>query len=125
MPKDKAPGCDGIPTKFFQEFMNEISPTLLQAFRAMLRNGETSELINKGLIALIPKYGDHAKLGNWRPITLLGSLYKILAKTLARRLQAFLPSVIRPSQTDFVEGRSILHNTFLAQEAQDWVEESN
>jgi len=62
----------------------------------MLRNGETSELINKGFITLIPKSGDHAKLGNWRPITLLGSLYKIMAKTLARRLQVFLPSVIRP-----------------------------
>jgi hypothetical protein len=41
------------------------------------------------------------------------------------RLQVFLPSVIRPDQTGFVEGRSILDNTFLAQEAQDWVEESN
>jgi hypothetical protein len=33
--------------------------------------------------------------------------------------------VIRPSQTGFVEGRSILDNTFLAQEAQKWAEESN
>jgi hypothetical protein len=33
--------------------------------------------------------------------------------------------VIRPSQTGFVEGRSILDNTFLAQEAQEWAEESN
>jgi hypothetical protein len=117
MPKDKAPGCDGIPTEFFQEFMSEVSLTLLQAFSAMLRNRETSELINKGLIILIPKSGDHARIGNWRPITLLGSLYKILAKTLARRLQTFLSSIIRPSQTGFVEGRCILNNTFLAQEA--------
>ncbi len=29
MPKGKTPGCDGIPTKFFQEFIDEISPTLL------------------------------------------------------------------------------------------------
>jgi len=36
---------------------------------------------------------------------------------LARRLQAFLPNVIKPDQTGFVEGRSILNNTFLAQEA--------
>jgi hypothetical protein len=97
MPKDKAPGCDGIPTEFFQEFMNEVSPTLLQVLSAMLRNGETSELINKGFIILIPKSGNQAIIGNWRPITLLGSLYKILAKTLARRLQAFLLSIIRPS----------------------------
>ncbi len=33
--------------------------------------------------------------------------------------------MIRPSQTDFVEGRSIFDNTFLAQEAQVWAEESN
>ncbi len=56
---------------------------------------------------------------------MLGSLYKILAKTLARRLQTFLPSIIRPSQTSFIEGRCILDNTFLAQEAQDWAKESN
>jgi len=114
MLKGKAPGCDGIPTEFFEEFIDEISPTLFQAFLAMLRNGVTSEMINKGLITLIPKSGDHAKLRNWRPITLLGSFYKILAKTLARRLQTFLPNVIRPGQTGFVEGRSILDNTFLA-----------
>jgi hypothetical protein len=114
MPKDKAPGCDGIPTEFFQEMTEEISSTLLQAFSAMLRRGETLEWINKGLITLIPKSGNHAKIGNWRSITLLGSLYKILAKTLARRLQDLLPSVIRPNQTGFVEGRSILDNTFLA-----------
>jgi hypothetical protein len=95
MPKDKAPRCDDVPTKKFQEMIEEISPTLLQAFSAMLRRGETSEWTNKGLITLIPKSGDHAKIGNWQPITLLGSLYKILAKTLARRLQDLLPNVIR------------------------------
>jgi hypothetical protein len=63
---------------------------------------------------LIPKSGDHTRLGNWRSITLLGSLYKILTKTLARRLQGFLPSIVRPNQTRFVEGRSIFNNIFLA-----------
>jgi len=44
---------------------------------------------------------------------------------LARQLQVFLPSIVRPSQIRFVEGRSILDNTFLAQEALDWAEESD
>jgi hypothetical protein len=64
MLKDKAPRCDGIPTEFFQELIEEISPTLLQAFSAMLRRGETSGWTNKGLITLIPKPGDHAKIRN-------------------------------------------------------------
>jgi hypothetical protein len=62
--------------------MEEIAPTLLLAFRAMLSLGLTSDFINKGMITLIPKFGDHSKLGNWRPVTFLGSIYKILAKIL-------------------------------------------
>ncbi len=114
LPKGKAPGHDGIPIEFFQEYVNEVAPTLLLTFKAMLARGLTSEYINKGMITLIPKLGDHSKLGNWRPITLLESIYKILAKTLARRIQEFLPLVIKTNQTGFIEGRSILDNNFLA-----------
>jgi hypothetical protein len=112
--KGKAPGHDRIPTKFFQEYVNEVAPTLLLAFKAMLARRLTSKYINKGMITLIPKSGDHSKLGNWCPITFLGSIYKILAKTLTRRIQEFLPLMIRPNQTGFVEGRIILDNNFLA-----------
>ncbi len=125
MPKDKAPGNNGIPTEFFQELVKEIAPTLFFAFKAMLNTGETSTRINQGIITLIPKSGDHAKLENWRSITLLGSVYKILAKTLARRLLGLLLGVIRPGQTNFIKGRCILDNTFLAQEALDWAVESD
>jgi hypothetical protein len=99
------------------------------------------------MITLIPKSGEHSQLGNRRPITLLGSTNKIIAKTLARRIQEFLPLrriqeflplrriqeflplrriqeflplVIRPYQSGFVEGRNILDNNFLAQEAPVW-----
>jgi hypothetical protein len=114
LPKGKAPGHDGIPTEFFQECADEIARTLFKAFMAILNTGETSAYINKGLITLVPKSVDHSKLGNWRPITLLGNDYKILAKTLTGRIQASLPHIIRPNQTGFVEGRSILDNTFIA-----------
>jgi hypothetical protein len=55
LPKGKAPGHDGIPTKFFQEYVDEVAPTLLLAFKAMLAQGLTLEYINKGMITLIPK----------------------------------------------------------------------
>jgi len=95
--KGKAPGHDGIPMEFFHKCEQEVVPDLLQAFIAMLSDGTTSAYINKGVITLIPKSGDHAKFNNWRPITLLGSVYKILAKVLAGRLQAVLPHIIRPN----------------------------
>jgi len=125
LPKGKAPGHNGVPMEFFQEFKKEVAPMLLHAFSAMFRVSTTSAHINKGLITLIPKSRDRARLNNWRPITLLGSLYKVLAKTLARRIQTDLTEIIRPNQTGFVEGRSILDNVFMAQESLGWAEESN
>jgi hypothetical protein len=95
--KGKAPGHDGLSIEFFQENMEEIAPMLLLAFRAMLSLGLTLTFINKGMITLISKFGDHSKLGNWRPITLFGSIYKIFAKILVWKIQAHLLLVIRPN----------------------------
>jgi hypothetical protein len=117
LPKGKASGHDGIPLEFFHECEKEVAPNLLQAFTTMLNEGATLTFINKRVITLIPKSGDRARFNNWRPITLLGSVYKILAKVLAGRLQAAFPHIIRPNQTVFVERRSILDNVFMAQEA--------
>jgi mannosylglycoprotein endo-beta-mannosidase len=124
LPKGKAPCHDGLLTKNFQENVEETAPTFLLAFRAMLSLGMTSDFINKRMITLIPKSEDHSKLGNWRPITLLGSIYKVLAKILAIRIQIHLPFVIRPNQTGFVMGRSIVDNNFLAQESLEWAVKS-
>jgi len=104
--------------------MEETVPTLLLAFRAILSWGPTLKFINKGMITLIPKFGDHSKLGNWQPITLLGSIYKTLAKILTRKIQVHLPFVIKPNQTSFVMGRSILDNNFLARESLEWAVKS-
>jgi len=125
LPKGKPPGHDGILMEFYHEYADEVAPTLLRAFTAMLNVETTSASINKGLITLIPKTGDRARLINWRPIILLGSTYKILAKTLAGRIQSALTHIIRPNQTGFVEGRSILDNVFMAQEALGWAEEKD
>jgi hypothetical protein len=125
LPKGKALDHDDIQMEFFQEFKSKIAPMLLHAYSTLLRTSATLAFINKGIITLIPKFGDMAKLNNWRPITLLGSIYKILAKTLASRLRTKLPEIIRPNQTSFVEGRSILDNVFMAQEGLGWAEESN
>ncbi len=123
--KGKTLGHDGIPMEFFHECEQEITPDLFQAFTALLSEGETSTYINKRVITLIPKSGDHARLNNWCLITLLRSIYKILAKVLTGKLQTVLPNIIRPNQTRFVERRSILNNVFIAQEALSWAEESN
>ncbi len=49
----------------------------------------------------------------------------MLAKTLFGRIQTAFTKIIRPNQTSFVEGRSILDNVFIAQEAMGWAEQNN
>jgi hypothetical protein len=50
--------------EFFHECEQEIALDLLQAFMALLSEGETSAYINKGVITLIPKSENHARLNN-------------------------------------------------------------
>jgi hypothetical protein len=62
--QNKASGHDDVPMEFFHECAQEVAPDLLQALTVMLSKGATSAFINKGLITLIPKLGDHARLNN-------------------------------------------------------------
>ena len=67
-----------------------------------------------GVITCIPK-GDKLrnKLKNWRPITLLNSIYKFYSAIWANRIKQFLPKLINHNQTGFVQNRFIGENTRL------------
>ncbi|RVW49857.1 LINE-1 reverse transcriptase-like [Vitis vinifera] len=58
-------------------------------------------------------------LGDFRPISLLGGLYKLLAKVLANRLKRVVGKVVSNSQNAFVRGRQILDASLIANEVID------
>jgi hypothetical protein len=80
--------------------------------------------ILRGLITLLHKGGDRLPLGNYRPITLLNSTYKIYAKCLQRRLKPVLAEVISPDQKAFLPKRYILDNIVIIQETLNWTKVS-
>ncbi|MCO5550115.1 hypothetical protein L7F22_003595 [Adiantum nelumboides] len=53
----------------------------------------------------------------WRPITILNTVYKVLAKALSLRVQPFLEDLIHATQIGFVKEHSILDNMFTFWEA--------
>ncbi|RVW98500.1 hypothetical protein CK203_026862 [Vitis vinifera] len=67
--------------------------------------------LNSTFLVLVPKKGEAEDLRDYRPISLVGGLYKILAKVLANRLKKVVSKVVSSAQNAFVEGRQILDAT--------------
>ena len=68
---------------------------------------------------MIPKKTNAFNIKDFHPISLVGSLYKLLAKVLAHRLQGVLDKLISDSQNSFVRGRQILDSVLIANECLD------
>jgi len=56
---------------------------------------------------------------DFRPISLVGCLYKVLAKVLANRLRLVVGSVVSESQSAFVKGKQILDGILIANKVVD------
>ncbi|XP_077252059.1 uncharacterized protein LOC143891358 [Tasmannia lanceolata] len=76
--------------------------------------------IGATFIALIPKVSGAFKISEYRPISLMGCLYKVLAKVLADRLKMVLPFIISDCQSAFVANRQILDCSLVVNEAIDF-----
>ena len=66
----------------------------MEMFREFHANETFIRSLNATFLVLIPKKGDAEDLKDFRPISLLGSLYNILAKVLANRLKNMVGKVV-------------------------------
>ena len=80
---------------------------MLVVFSEFYEYGSFVRSLNATFLSLIPKKVNAVEEKDFRPISLVGSMYKILAKVLANRLSVVLAAVISPSQNAFIQGRQI------------------
>lgn len=111
----KSPGLDGLPMELYRKEKELFAPILSKVFTALGRSGEAPEGFLDGVVSSLYKDGDPADPSNYRPITLLNTDYRILAKVLANRLLPVLGRIISPEQSAFLKGRRIGDNIMLLQ----------
>ncbi|GJY62117.1 RNA-directed DNA polymerase, eukaryota [Tanacetum coccineum] len=91
---DKSPGPDGFSFSFYRHFWPVIEKDVFEAVDYFFMYGEIPNGCNSNFIALIPKILDANMVKDFRPISLIGSLYKIIAKILANRLVGVLGDLV-------------------------------
>ncbi|KAL0011877.1 hypothetical protein SO802_006985, partial [Lithocarpus litseifolius] len=100
----KAPGPDGIPPLFFQQFWVISGEVVTATVLNFLNRGIIPPDFNKTHIVVIPKLKMPKRATEYRPISLCNVVYKIASKAIANRLKKILPSIISDTQSAFVHG---------------------
>jgi len=93
----KSPRPDGVSFNFIKEFWLNLKDYFMRFLTEFHRNGRLTKGVNATFIALIPKVDSPQRLNDFRPISLVGSMYKVLAKVLVNRLRGVIGAVMSDS----------------------------
>ncbi|XP_058727126.1 uncharacterized protein LOC131598556 [Vicia villosa] len=108
------PSLEGIPFR-------SISMEERSFLEAPFEESEIKEAaVVSSFLSLIPKSSSPLSLDDYRPICLIGCMYKALSKLLAGRLKGVLNSIISSNQSAFVPGRHLLAGVLIATEVVDY-----
>lgn len=116
MQPERAPGPDGFPGIFFKICWDTIKFDLMRALN-MLHSLKADhwDLLNSANIVLIPKKDSPSSPLDYRPISLMHNVAKILCKLLANRLAPELNEMVSHCQSAFIKKRCIQDNFLYVQ----------
>ncbi|GJX01702.1 RNA-directed DNA polymerase, eukaryota [Tanacetum coccineum] len=117
---DKSPGPDEFTFGFYRHYWSVIEHDVFDAVNYFFNSGIIPKGGNPSFITLIPKIPAANLVKDFRPICLIGSIYKIIAKILANRLVGVLDNIVHEVQSAFISGRQILDGPFILNEMLQW-----
>nr|GEV48659.1 RNA-directed DNA polymerase, eukaryota [Tanacetum cinerariifolium] len=92
--ENKSPGPDGYSFEFFRKFWDTLGSDFCEAVEWFFDHSSFSKGCNSSFIALIPKNQDPKFVNDYRPISLIGCLYKVVTKIVANRLSSVISGLI-------------------------------
>lgn len=105
---DSAPGWDNIPIRFLKIARSEVVPILNHLANLCFKKGIFPDALKASIITPIYKSGDRDDIGNYRPISVLPAISKVMEKLINSRLQNYLTKydIISSSQFGFRKSKS-------------------
>lgn len=105
---DSAPGWDNIPTKFLKSVGPVVAPIISHLANLCFTKGIFPNLLKTSIITPVHKGGKRDDVNNYRPISVLPALSKIIEKLLNTRLINYLNkfNILSNSQFGFQRGKS-------------------
>lgn len=113
---NKAPGPDGLTSAFFKSAWDVLGEEVTRSIQHFFNSSFLPATANATILTLVPKFPGASKISDFRPISCLNTIYKVISRLLVTRLKPILPQLILPCQTAFVKDRLLLENTILASE---------
>lgn len=104
LPRNKTGGPDGYSSEFFISTWEIIGPEVTEAILEFFESGCLLKQWNSASLALIPKIPNASHPSEFRPISCLNTVYKVISKLLASRLKEILPLMVSKSQSAFFLG---------------------
>ena len=115
----KSPGPDGFNFSFYKRFWDLLKGEVGIMFNQFFHYVTLLRSFSLYFITLTPKVPSPIHLEDFRPISLLGSLYKLVAKVLAGRLAPVMDSLISSNQYAFIKGRQLVDGVVAVNEIID------
>ena len=97
MEGDTTPSPDGFTMAFFQKCWSVVEKDVMAFFDHFHRSSVFERSLNVSFLSLIPKKNNALNIKDFRPISLMGRVYKLLSKVLANRLRRVLDKLILES----------------------------
>lgn len=98
---NKASGPDGIPARLLKETANEIAPSLTQLFNKSLKHGVLPDDWKLANIVPVFKKGKKEFVENYRPISLLPLISKVLERCVLMGVRDHLYRFVNAAQHGF------------------------